>query len=283
MLEQLAIGILNGFIWGMIAALISIGLTLTFGVLRIVNCAHGEFYMLGALIAWLFSLKYNFWIALPVAPVIVGFIGIVIERMILRPIEDDPTTTLIVTVGIMLIIQQFALIVFGGSPQRVNLPIPDLIQLFGYNYPVYRFVVAAIAGVVLILLWIFLYKTDLGMLARASQADRELALMMGVDVNRVYMLTFGIGAALPALAGVLAAPIVTVFFLMGIDALTLAFIVTIVGGLGNVKGTLLAAILIGEVEGIVSVFTSPVIARVVSLLILCIVLAIKPTGIWGES
>ena len=283
MFEQLVVGMLNGFVWGMIAALIAIGLTLVFGVLRIVNAAHGEFYLLGALIAWLFSLKFNFWAALLVAPLIVGFAGIAIERGILRPIEDNPIITLIVTLGLMLIIQQSALIVFGGAPQRVKLPIPDLIQIFGYTYPVYRFVVTVIAGIVLILLWIFLYKTNLGMLARASQADRELAMMMGVDVNYVYMITFGIGAALAALAGVLAAPIVTVFFLMGIDALILSFIITIVGGLGSVKGTFLAAILIGEVEGIVSVFASPIIARVVSLLILCVVLVIKPTGMWGEG
>jgi len=281
--EQLVVGMLNGFVWGMIAALIAIGLTLVFGVLRIVNAAHGEFYLLGALIAWLFSLKFNFWAALFVAPLIVGFAGIAIERGILRPIEDNPIITLIVTLGLMLIIQQSALIIFGGAPQRVKLPIPDLIQIFGYTYPVYRFVVTIIAGIVLILLWIFLYKTNLGMLARASQADRELAMMMGVDVNYVYMITFGIGAALAALAGVLAAPIVTVFFLMGIDALILSFIITIVGGLGSVKGTFLAAILIGEVEGIVSVFASPIIARVVSLLILCVVLVIKPTGMWGEG
>ncbi len=283
MFEQLVVGMLNGFVWGMIAALIAIGLTLVFGVLRIVNAAHGEFYLLGALIAWLFSLKFNFWAALFVAPLIVGFAGIAIERGILRPIEDNPIITLIVTLGLMLIIQQSALIIFGGAPQRVKLPIPDLIQIFGYTYPVYRFVVTIIAGIVLILLWIFLYKTNLGMLARASQADRELAMMMGVDVNYVYMITFGIGAALAALAGVLAAPIVTVFFLMGIDALILSFIITIVGGLGSVKGTFLAAILIGEVEGIVSVFASPIIARVVSLLILCVVLVIKPTGMWGEG
>jgi len=283
MLEQLLIGTLNGFVWGLIAALIAIGLTLTFGVLRIVNAAHGEFYLMGALIAWLFSLKFNFWAAIFVAPVVVGLIGVAIERTILRPIEDSPITTFIVTLGLMLIIQQLALIFFGGAPQRVKLPIPDLIQIFNYDYPVYRFVVAVIAGIVLTLVWIFLHKTNLGMFARASQADRELALMVGVDVNRVYMLTFGIGASLAALAGVLASPIVTVFFLMGLDALTLSFIIAIVGGLGSVKGTFLAAIIIGEVEGIVSVFASPTLARVVSLLILCIVLVIKPQGIWGES
>lgn len=274
--EKLLIAFFNGIIWGFAASLIAIGLTLIFGVLRIVNAAHGEFYMLGALVTWFITQNFNnFWLSLIIAPIVAASIGIACERFLLKHVEGSPTQTLIVTLGLMYIFQQIALIVFGGAPQRVFSPITTLISVFGYTYPLYRLIIVIVSIISLIFLWIFLYKTNLGLLARASQTDKELAIMMGVNVNKVYSITFGVGCVLAAIAGVLMAPIVTVNFLMGLDALTLAFIVCIVGGLGNVRGALIAGLILGLCEGIAATILDPATARVFSLLILCAILVTK--------
>lgn len=283
MISNLAIAFLNAVVWGLIMALIALGLNMIFGLLHIINMAHGALYMLGAVIAWyVIELTGNFWIALGIAPICVGMIGIAIERGLLRTIEDKPITTIICTFGVMLAVQQLVLMIFGGSPRRMTLPVSYRFQLFELQYPLMRIVIALISIVIMIGLWIFLKKTKYGLWMRAVVQDREMAVGLGIPVNKVYMWTFVLGSALAAFSGVLAAPIVSVEFMMGREVLIMAFIIVIVGGMGNLEGSVIAAILISLIQGIGALFVTPSIATVFALAFMIIVLLIRPQGLFGE-
>jgi len=282
-ISNLSIAFLNAVVWGMIMALIALGLNMIFGLLHIINMAHGALYMLGAVVAWyLIELTGNFWIALVVAPLCVGIVGIAMERGLLRKIEDKPITTIICTFGIMLALQQLVLMIFGGSPRRIAAPIPYRFPLFQLQYPLMRVVIAFISILVMVGLWFFLRKTKYGLWMRAVVQDREMAVALGIPVNKVYMWTFVLGSALAAFSGVLAAPIVSVEFMMGREVLIMAFIIVIVGGMGNLEGSVIAAIMISLIQGIGSLFVAPSIATVFALAFMIIVLLIRPQGLFGE-
>jgi branched-chain amino acid transport system permease protein len=271
-ISNLAVAVLNGVIWGMIMALIALGLNMIFGLLHIINMAHGVLYMLGAVAAWYFiDLTGNFWIALILAPVVVGVIGMAIERGLLRTIEDQP-----------MAVQHLVFMTFGGTPRRINIPIEGRFQLFELQYPLMRVVIAAISIGVMIALWFLLNKTKYGLWMRAVVQDREMAVAIGIPVNRVYMWTFVLGSALAAFSGVLAAPIVYVDFMMGREILIMAFIIVIVGGMGNLEGSVLAAIIISLIQGVGSLFVPPAMATVFSLAFMIIVLLFRPQGLFGE-
>lgn len=283
MISNLSIAFLNAVVWGMIMALIALGLNMIFGLLHIINMAHGALYMLGAVVAWyLIELTGNFWIALVIAPLCVGGIGILMEKGLLRRIEDKPITTIICTFGIMLALQQLVLMIFGGSPRRIAAPIPYRFPLFQLQYPLMRVVIAFISILVMAGLWFFLRKTKYGLWMRAVVQDREMAVALGIPVNKVYMWTFVLGSALAAFSGVLAAPIVSVEFMMGREVLIMAFIIVIVGGMGNLEGSVIAAIMISLIQGIGSLFVAPSIATVFALAFMIIVLLIRPQGLFGE-
>jgi len=274
----------NGMIWGLIIALISLGLSLIFGVMGIVNMAHGDIYMVGAVISIsLFPFLGNFWLALLVVPLIVAFFAAPVERFILRPYEGHPSVTMIATTGISFIIQQIVLATYGGIPKKMLNPWPVSFNLFAVEYEGYRLLIAVISIGILIGLWLFLYKTSYGILVRASIQDRNMASAMGIDVNRVLMMTFVLGCILAAIAGVLAAPITQVFYLMGNDVVLLAFIVVIVGGLGSLEGTLFAALSLSCVEGILSAVMSPTQSRAAILVIMIVILMIRPRGLFAEK
>jgi branched-chain amino acid transport system permease protein len=282
-ISNLAIAVLNAVVWGMIMALIALGLNMIFGLLHIINMAHGALYMLGAVVAWyLIEVTGNFWIALVVAPLCVGIVGIAMERGLLRKIEDKPITTIICTFGIMLALQQLVLMIFGGSPRRIAAPIPYRFPLFQLQYPLMRVVIAAISALMMAGLWFFLRKTKYGLWMRAVVQDREMAVALGIPVNKVYMWTFVLGSVLAAFSGVLAAPIVSVEFMMGREVLIMAFIIVIVGGMGNLEGSVIAAIMISLIQGIGSLFVAPSIATVFALVFMIIVLLIRPQGLFGE-
>ncbi len=283
MLSQLTVAVLNGIVWGLIMALIALGLNMIFGLLHIINMAHGALYMLGAVVAW-YLIEYigSFWIALIIAPLCVGFIGLIIERGLIRTIEDKPITTIICTFGIMLVIQHLVLIIFGGSPRRISPPIAYRFTIFDLQYPSIRIVIALISIAMMIGLWIFLRKTKYGLWMRAVVQDREMAVGLGIPVNKVYMWTFVLGSALAAFSGILAAPIVSVEFMMGREVLILAFIIVIVGGMGNLEGSVLAAIMISLIQGVGALFVPPSIATVFALAFMIIVLLLRPQGLFGE-
>jgi len=276
--------LINGLIWGLIIALISLGLSLIFGVMGIVNMAHGDIYMIGAVLSFYFvSLFGNFWISLLIVPLIVALIAAPTERFILRPFEGHPSVTMIATVGISFILQQVALATFGGIPKKISPPWEASFDLLGVSYPGYRLLVAAISTLIIIGVWLFLYRTSLGILIRASMQDKEMASAMGINVNKVLIGTFVLGSVLAAIGGVLAAPISQVFYLMGNDVILLCFIVVIVGGLGSLEGTLIAALLLSSVEGAMAAFLTPTEARAMIFIIMVAVLMLRPQGLFGSK
>lgn len=283
MASNLAVAVLNGIVWGMIMALIALGLNLIFGLLHIINMAHGALYMLGAVFSWyVIELTGNYWLALIVAPLGVGLVGLALERGILRTIEDQPVVTIICTFGIMLVLQQLVLTYFGGTACRIALPIPWRIPLFDLQYPVMRIVIAAISAAVMGTLWLFLNRTRYGLWMRAVVQDREMAVALGIPVHKVYMWTFVLGSVLAAFSGVLAAPIVCVDFMMGREILIMAFIIVIVGGMGNLWGSVVTAVMISLIHGVGSIFVVPSTATVFSLGFMILVLLVRPQGLFGE-
>jgi branched-chain amino acid transport system permease protein len=273
--------LVNGLIWGLIVALIALGLSLIFGVMGIVNMAHGDVYMGGAVLSfYVVALTGSFWLSLILIPVIITLIAIPMERFILRPYEGHPASTMIATVGISFIIQQVALWTFGGIPKQVINPWPVSFSFLGVAYPSYRILVAVISASILAGLWIFLYRTSFGILVRASMQDREMASAMGIDVNVVLITTFVIGSVLAAVGGVLAAPINQVFYLMGNDVILLSFIVVIIGGMGSLKGTFVAALSLCSLEGVMASFLSPVQARAMIFLVMIMILIRRPQGLF---
>lgn len=272
---------LNGVVWGLMVALISVGLSLIFGLTEVINVAHGEFYMLGAVLAWYMAAwTGNLWTAALVAPIAVGGLGLLLERFTLRRIERRPVVTILVTFGLALILQHVVLLVFGPAPRRLVPPPLGVVSLMGRDYPVYRILVAAAAVVTLTVVATFLRFTRLGLWVRAVQQDQEMALALGIPVGSVYMATFGIGAGLAGLAGVLVAPITAIEFQMGSDILPLAFMAVIVGGLRSLRGTVAASLSLGILEGLFSVGMSPVLARCLTLVTLGLFVLGRTGQLW---
>jgi len=284
LIRNIIFSLTNGVVWALIVVLVALGLSFIFGLMEIVNIAHGELYMLGAVLTWYgLALLGNFWLGVIIASLIMGAFGIGLERVVLRSFEGRVADTVIVTIGLSYILQQIALATFGGAPRTIPDPLPVAVQFLGINYPAYRLLITGVSALALIGLWLFLYRTSLGIHIRAAMQDREMASAMGIPVSRVYTMTFSIGALLAALGGALAAPVVQLFYLMGLDILCVSFIVVIVGGLGSLKGTLVASLIICPLEGVMTVFITPTEARVVSFIIMAVVLLIRPRGLFGTA
>lgn len=279
LLPELVLQLVNGFVWGWILALLALGLTLVFGLLQVVNIAHGVLYAFGAIVAWYLGHVFgNFWLALAVAPLLVGLLGMGAYVCTVRPVESTPIATVIATFGLLFIFQHIALLVFGPNPASVPLPVDLDLPLMERRYPVYRLLVAAAAMLIIAGLWLVLRRTDYGIWVRATQQDRDTAIAMGIPAAKIYTLTFGLGSALAALGGVLAAPITAVQFNMGLDIIIDVFIVVIAGGLGNFGGTVLVALFLRELEGLSAIFLTPILAKAVALLAMVAMLFIRKEG-----
>ena len=276
--------LMNGLIWGLIIALIALGLSLIFGVMGIVNMAHGDLYMWGAVLAfYLFGFIGNFWVALLLVPFLIALIAAPVERFILRPYEGHHSVTMIATTGISFILQQGALATYGGIPKQLSDPFPVSFNLLGVAYPGYRLLIACISMAIITGIWVFLYRTSYGILIRASIQDRGMAAAMGINTNRVLVATFVLGSILAAVGGVLAAPVTQVFYLMGNDVILLSFIVVIIGGLGSLGGTLVAALGLCSVEGMMSAILTPTQSKAAIFVIMIVILIIRPRGLFGEK
>jgi branched-chain amino acid transport system permease protein len=284
---HLFLAVLEGMVIAATLALTALGLSLVFGVMRIVNVAHGEFYMLGAVFAWWFAhlvpahAAIGFLLALFAAPLIVGLIALAAERLVLKRLNYNPEATIVATIGLLYIIQQLVLTLYGPDARPVAPPLSFRIQFPWFGYSGYKLVVVGASIALLIATWFVLTRTKLGLVMRATQYDREIAQAFGIPVNRVYAAVFALGAMLAATAGVLIVPIQQAHYLMGLDPLLLSFIVVIIGGLGSIKGTLVAAVLIGMSDGIISVFFSPTLAKILATLLVALVLVFRPAGLFG--
>ncbi len=278
---------LEGLVHAAVLSLIALGLSLVFGVMRIVNVAHGEFFMLGAILTWwvsnfvLGNPALGFLLALLIVPLLVGIIAMFSDLLILRHLKYDPEVTIIATIGILYIIQQFALMTFGPDARPVEQPFNIRLDLYWFGFSAYKFFVIFSAIVLLFSVWLVMVKTKFGLILRATRLDSEIAQAFGIPISTVYSLVFGVGAAIAAVGAVLIVPIQQAHYLMGGEPLLLAFIVVIIGGLGSLKGTVAAAILIGISDGIISVFFSPNLAKILATLLVVVVLLIRPNGLFG--
>lgn len=276
---------LHGLVWGIVIALIALGLTIVFGLMDVVNFAHGEFYMLGAFLGFsILTVVPNFWFAILLAGLAVGLLGILIEILMFRPLYGrEPIFHLLLTFGLGMIFREAARLVWGGDTKRIDMPVSGTIEFLGMIYPLYRLIILGIGILILFSIWYFLTKTEAGATLRAASQDRQMAAVLGINVEKVYTLTFAGGVALAAIAGVLMSPIFLVYPTMGIDAILRAFIVVIVGGLGNIVGAVVASLLIGEVESLASLWISPTWAETLVFGVLIVTMVIKPSGLFGGT
>ena len=281
-LDLIIIQTVNGIVTGMILALIASGLTLIFGIMDVVNFAHGELFMLGAYLGVLtLAATGSFWLALLVAILIVAMLGAAIHVVALRPLLGrDPLTTILATFGISLVLQNYALWQFGPVARKIQEPVVGHFTLFYLEYPWYRLVIALLSGGIIGALWLFLKYGTYGIWIRATTQDRVMAQAMGIPVPLVLTGVFALGAGMAAASGVLFGPLVGVNHAMGLDWVLKAFIVVVVGGMGNLGGSIAAAIFISLLEAYASLWVSPAQAVIVSFVVLILTLLFRPTGLF---
>jgi branched-chain amino acid transport system permease protein len=280
--DQLVIQTINGLVSGMILALVASGLTLIFGIMDVVNFAHGELFMLGAYVGVItLAATGSFWLALIVAAVVIGCLGAVLQVTTLRPLLGrDPLTTILATFGASLVLQYYALWQFGPVARKMQEPFTGHFQLFHLEYPWYRIVIAMLSAGIIGGLWLFMKYGKYGIWIRATTQDRVMASAMGIPVPLVHTGVFAIGAAMAAASGVLFGPLAGVNHAMGLDLILRAFIVVVIGGMGNLGGSILAAIFISLLESFASIWVSPAQAVIVSFVVLVLTLLFRPTGLF---
>ena len=282
-LGQLLLGLVNGAFY----ALLSLGLAVIFGLLGIVNFAHGALYMLGAFVAWILldQLGIGYWYALVLAPLIVGALGVVIERLFLKHLYKlDPLYGLLLTFGLALIAEGIFRELYGVSGQNYNVPelLSGATDLGFMVLPNYRAWVVLVSLVVCLGTWYLIERTRLGAYLRAGTENAPLVQAFGINVPMMVMLTYGAGAALAALAGVLAAPIIQVNPLMGSNLIIVVFAVVVIGGMGSILGSVVTGLGLGLIEGMTRVFY-PEASNIVVFVIMVIVLIVRPAGLFGKE
>jgi branched-chain amino acid transport system permease protein len=282
----LAPQMLNGLSFGVAVILMALGLTIIFGLLDVINMSHGEFYAVGAYAGFvLLGAGVNFWIVVALVPLLMLPLGFVVERMLVRRVfhsGDRHTLTLLLTLGLSMIMIDALKIGFGPNTVRPETPVTGGIELLGVFLPAYRMLLIGIGAAIIAAVYLLIYRTSLGAMIRAAAFDRNMAASLGVPVERVYSATFAFGVALAGLAGVLLSPVFSVFPTMGHDFLVLAFTVVIVGGMGSIKGAVLAGLLLTQVQAVSSLYISPVWTDPIVFGIMVLVLMVRPQGLFGK-
>nr|PZN84746.1 MAG: branched-chain amino acid ABC transporter permease [Pseudomonadota bacterium] len=285
-LDLFLLQLFTGLALGSIYVLVALGLSLIFGLLTIVNFAHGQFFMLGAYVgAFTLGFTGNFWLSLIVVPIVVGGIGMLCERFLVRPLYgrgiDYP---LLLTYGLGLILLELVRIFAGtqGVPFSTPRFLAGAVDLHFFFFPKYRLFLIVATAVILLALWLLLEKTSYGLIIRAGARDQEIVQVLGVDIGRVWLIVFGIGVAIAGVAGVLAAPIRGVFPEMGVPVLVEAFVVTVVGGMGSLLGAVIAGLLVGVTFSFTSFFY-PEMATLSMFVLMALVLVFRPRGLFGRA
>jgi len=277
---------LNGLSYGVLLFLLSVGLTLIFGMLDVVNLAHGSFYMLGAYAGLaLIASTGNFWLSLALAPVAVGIIGAAVERSCLRPLyRRGPLDQVLLTFGLIYVFEDLVKWIWGGRIR--SIPTPDLlagsVTLLGATIPSYRVFVIGFGLVMAVALWLLIERTRLGAIIRAGVFDAEMSAGMGINVSRVFTLVFAFGAALAGLSGVIAGPIQSAYPPMGASILIPALIVVAVGGLGSLKGSLAGSLVIGQAETFGKAWL-PGASMLIIYVVMAAILLFRPQGFFGRA
>jgi branched-chain amino acid transport system permease protein len=284
--ELILIQLFSGVALGAILVITALGLSIIFGMLGVVNFAHGALFMVGAYAGlWVASLTGSFWWGLLVAPIMIGLFGMIIEWLLVRPLYgrsvDDP---LLLTFGLSYVLVEAVRIVFGND----GIPFPTPSQLTGVAnlgigyFPIYRLFVIVVVALVLLLLWLALEKTKFGLIVRAGSRDPTIMRVLGVNISKVWLLVFGVGVSLAALGGVLAGPMRTVNPEMGSLVLIEAFVVTVIGGLGSLLGSVVAGLLVGIAISMTALF-APEMGTIVMFALMALVLLVRPRGLFGKA
>ena len=278
--------VFTGLVLGMIYVLLAIGLSLIFGLMTVVNFAHGALYMLGAYFG-VFLLGYtkSFWVALIVAPLMVGALGLLMERFLIRRLygrsPDDP---LLLTFGLSLILVEGVKVFWGKIGLTLDPPraLAGAVDLGFMAFPAYRLFLIAVTLAVLIGLYFFLGRTNIGLIIRAGSRDPLMVRALGIDLGRIWLVVFGLGTALAGLAGMLAGPMRGAYAEMGVNMVIESFVVIVVGGMGSLLGAVVAGLLIGQVVGLTTLFV-PKAAEIMVFLVMAVVLLVRPSGLFGEA
>ena len=282
----LAPQVVNGVALGIAVILVALGLTIIFGLLDVINMSHGEFYAIGAFAAIaLGATGLNFWVMLALVPILMVPLGVLTERYLVRRVyggRDRHVTTLLLTFGLALIIEDVLKLIFGPNPHRPENPLPGATDIVGVFVPNYRLFLIAIGAAIIVAVAYVVYRTRLGAMVRAAAFDRHMAASLGVPVSWVYAGTFAFGVALAGLAGVLLAPIYSVVPTMGRDFILLAFTVVIVGGMGSIWGAVVAGLLLTQVQALASLVISPVWTDPIVFGVMVLFLMFRPQGLFGR-
>jgi branched-chain amino acid transport system permease protein len=282
----LAPQILIGLVLGMAVILVALGLTIIFGLLDVINMSHGEFYALGAFVALaLASLGLPFWLLLILVPLVMLPVGYVVERALIQRVfhgGERHVTTLLLTFGLGLEMEDGFRLVFGPNPYKPEVPISGAIDIFGVFLPLYRLFLILAGAAVVAAVAVVVYRTRLGAMVRAAAFDRNMAASLGVPVQHVYAGAFAFGVALAGLAGVMLSPLYSVFPTMGRDFILMAFTVVIVGGMGSIAGVVVAGLLLTQVQAISSLYISPVWSDPIVFGIMVAMLMVRPQGLFGR-
>ena len=278
--------LLNAAALSALLFLVSVGLSLVFGILRVVNFAHGMFYMLGAYVGYAVAVRSgSFWLGLVVAPPVVGLLGAALEASTLRFIyRRPPIYQVLLTFGLSLILEEAVRIVWGATARSVDAPgwLQGSLLLLGTPYPRYRLFLITLGGLVAAALWLFLTRTRAGLLIRAVAQNAEMAACLGTDVRRVRTAVFGLACALAGLGGVVAAPMLSAYLGMGIAVIVDAFVVVVIGGLGSFGGSIAGSVIVGAAQTWGNFFVSE-IAMAIMYAVMAAILVFRPWGLFGEE
>jgi branched-chain amino acid transport system permease protein len=278
--------VLNGLSIGVAVILMALGLTIIFGMLDVINMAHGECYALGAFLALsLMAAGVSFWLCLVIVPVIAAAIGYVAERTLIQRVfhsRDRHLLTLLLTFGVAIMAEDIFVLIYGPNTSRPDSPISGASEVLGILMPKYRLFLIAAGSAIIVAVWLIVYRTSLGAMVRAAAFDKDMAASLGIPVRRVYAGTFAFGVALAALAGVLLAPVYSVFPTMGKDFILLAFSVVIVGGMGSIKGAVVAGLVLTQIQSLSSLYISPVWSDPLVFGIMVMFLMVRPQGLAGR-
>ncbi len=282
----IALQLVTGVALGAIYALLAVGLSLIFGMLTVVNFAHGAFFMVGAFLGVYFqTVTGSFLLSLVITPLVVGSIGLAAERFLVRPLYgrgiDYP---LLLTFGLSYVLIELARIVFGieGMASSTPAALRGAVDLGFGHFPLYRLVLIGATAAIVGALWLFIEKTRYGLIIRAGSRDPEIVRVLGIDVSRVWWMVFGIGTAIAGISGVLAAPTRAVNAEMGITVLAESFVVTVVGGMGSLPGAVIAGLLVGIVFSLTSLL-APDLAELSIFVLMALVLLVRPQGLFGKA
>lgn len=285
-MELLAQQVLNGLVTGSVYSLVALGLTLTYGTLQVPNFAHGHLYMLGAYLSYtlMSSAGFNYWAAMAVSIAALALVGVALERLVFRPLRNDsPVNAMIAALGVMLFLEAVAQNIWGEEFRHLDSPYGGVVSVFGLLVTAHRLILLGAAAVLMVALLLFLTRTIAGSAIRATAQNREGALLVGIDTNRVAMTTFAISAGLAAFAGSLVAPISLVYPSMGAMITLKAFAIVVLGGMGSVPGALVGGYLLALAESLGGTYVSATYQDLIAFVVLALVFTFKPSGLFKES